>query len=164
MRNLKGKEADEAMDHLRHAQRCAISSTCLRARCGSVIVKSGKVIGRGHNSPPFGNKITECIKDKLPENFKSDRTCCVHAEQRAIMDALRFSNDLLEIYNSTLYFVRLDENCNIEPAGHPYCTICSKLILDVGITKVVLYQKDGIYEYGADEYNRISFEYKPKND
>lgn len=71
------------------------------------MVKNNKVIGRGYNSPPGDIEPKTCIKDILPKNFKSDKTCCVHAEQRAIMDALRHYPH--EIEGSTLFFVKVDE-------------------------------------------------------
>lgn len=36
---------------------------------------------------------------------------------------------------SILFFIRLDENDNPKRSGEPYCTICSKSALDVGISK-----------------------------
>ncbi len=82
-------------------------STCKRSKCGSVIlVDDSFIIGHGYNSMPC-NITGECFKDTLAPTFKSDRTCCVHAEQRAIMDALKgkWNN---QIKGSTLFFIRLD--------------------------------------------------------
>ena len=79
----------------------------------------------------------------------TDKTCCVHAEQRAIMDALR--NNTNKIMGSTLYFIRLDDTRIFSQigaqAGKPYCTICSKMSLDAGIKKFVLWHKQGIFVF-----------------
>lgn len=156
IRVLKGKwEMLYAIQFLACAAREAENSTCLRKKCGAVVVKDGKVIGKGFNSPPGDVVPSKCIKNDLLVDFKSDRTCCVHAEQRAIMDALRHYPE--EIEGSTLYFTILDNEGTMAKSGRPYCTICSKMALDVKIGRFVLWHKKGITVYKTDEYNRISF-------
>ena len=130
-------------------------SLCVRAKTGSVIVSYGKMIGAGYNAPPADIKITRCLKDSLPKNFKSDRTCCVHAEQRAIKAATKTNSKKLA--GSIIYFARLDSTGEIKHAGKPYCTICSKEILDSGIFGVVLLQREGPCLYDSVEYNELSF-------
>ncbi len=56
-------------------------------------------------------------------------------------------------------FIRLDKNGTLSRAGKPYCTICSKMALDVGIDEFVLWHEDGICVYDTDEYNTRSFQY-----
>lgn len=136
----------------------AKSSTCCRSKCGSVIVsKDGDIIGTGFNSKPCG-VVGECQKDNLDKSFKSDKTCCVHSEQRAIMDCLK--HNPTKIQGSSLFFVRLDINNNMLFAGKPYCTICSKMALDSGIAEFALWHHDGIKIYDTETYNKLSFEYK----
>ena len=142
------------MGYLDLAVEVALESSCYRSRCGSVIVKDGEVIGEGFNSPPGNKTLDSCFKDKLDDDFKSDKTCCVHAEQRASIDALRKGNDL---EGSRLYFIRIDGDGDKIEAGKPYCTICSKMVLDVGISEFVLLHEEGICVYGTEEYNEISF-------
>jgi deoxycytidylate deaminase len=158
MRFLKGSEEKQAMIFIEEAAKIAQSSSCLRSKCGSIIVRSGEIIGKGFNSPPLNKKPGFCIKDQLPKNFKSDKTCCIHAEQRAIMDALKHNPE--KISGSRLYFIRLDESRKKAMAGKPYCTICSKMALEVGISEFVLLHREGICVYGTEEYNRLSFEYR----
>lgn len=137
-------------------------STCKRSKCGSaIVIKKTKIIGKGYNSMPQ-NHIGECFKDNLPAGFKSDRTCCIHAEQRAIMNALT-SKYRSALDGSTLYFLRLDENDNPIHAGEPYCTICSKMALDVGISKFVLWHKQGWTAYNTKYYNELSFKHNGKS-
>ncbi len=133
-------------------------ATCRRSKCGSVIVSDdGIVIGSGYNSMPC-NENLECFKDNLSATFKSDKTCCVHAEQRAIMDALK--NEYRDkIQGSTLYFIRLDDNGEPKRSGKPYCSICSKMALDVGIGYFVLWHNEGWTAYNTKEYNEITFQY-----
>jgi deoxycytidylate deaminase len=155
MRLLSGKERGDALAFMQKAAEIAKGSCCMRSKCGSIIVKDGRIIGSGFNSPPGNKCLKSCIKDSLPRDFKSDRTCCVHAEQRAMVDALRRNPKTIQ--GSRIYFIRLDEKGNMEPAGKPYCTICSKMALDVGISEFALMHKEGICVYDTENYNDASF-------
>jgi deoxycytidylate deaminase len=134
-------------------------ATCGRSKCGSVIVSHGTVIGEGYNSPAGEHEARRrCGTEKTSYDPKvTDKTCCVHAEQRAIMDALRRNADA--IVGSRLYFIRLDGNDEPKRAGEPYCTICSKMALDVGIGEFVLWREDGLIAYPTDVYDEISCRY-----
>lgn len=135
-------------------------SRCGRSKCGSVIVRDCEVIGEGFNSPPGERESqSRCErKAELKDGFKSDRTCCVHAEQRAVMDALKSRSGFLK--GSTLYFIRLDDQGQPQSSGMPYCTICSKMALDAGIEWFVLWHGgEEIVAYGTEEYNDLSFAY-----
>lgn len=142
---------------IQSATEIAMQATCGRSRCGSVIVRDNEIIGEGFNSPP-GNLDNQrrCGLEKSSYHRKvTDKTCCVHAEERAIMDALGRNPEKLS--GSTLWFIRLDEEGRAEFSGRPYCTICSKLALDVGISEFVLYHEEGITAYRTDEYNDLSY-------
>lgn len=160
MRYLSGIEEKKALEYIAKAVEVAQNATCERSKCGSVIVQSNRIIGIGFNSPP--QEIEEqrrcsCSKDSYHKKV-TDKTCCVHAEQRAIMDALRKNPDKLS--GSRLYFIRLNDDDKPSRSGKPYCTICSKMALDVGIVEFVLWHDKGICVYGTKEYNTISYQYK----
>lgn len=158
MRVLEGQEAVVAKQWLDAAAHLAQAATCLRAKGGSVIVSvKGDGIGRGVNTPPNGQETQRrCTKEKASYHPKvTDKTCCVHAEQRAIMEALRTSPR--DIVGARLYYVRLAEDGSLAYAGQPYCTICSKLALDVGIAEFVLWHEAGITVYTTEDYNSRSF-------
>ena len=160
MRVLEGQEGDVAKKWLGVAARLAQTATCLRAKGGSVIISAkGKRIGAGVNTPPNGQETQRrCAKEKASYHPKvTDKTCCVHAEQRAIMDALRTSP--CDIAGARLYYARLAEDGSLAYAGQPYCTICSKMALDVGVTEFVLWHETGIAVYSTEEYNERSFAY-----
>ncbi len=137
----------------------ARKATCERSKCGSVIVKDGMIIGEGFNSPPGGlESRRRCRVEKSTFDRKvTDKTCCVHAEERAIMDALRKHPD--KIVGSTLFFIRLDERDEPKRSGEPYCTICSKMALDAGIAEFVLWHESGMVAYPTDEYDALSCRY-----
>jgi len=154
-----GKQEQKALDFIIETAQIALNSTCQRSKCGSIIVNHKIIIGMGYNSPPQNkeeNRRCKCVKDTLHKKV-TDKTCCIHAEQRAIMNALTKYAD--KIYGSRLYFVRLNDKNEITRSGKPYCTICSKMALDVGIAEFVLYHEKGICVYKTDEYNDLSYEY-----
>jgi len=157
-KNYKILDPQEIKAYTTSVIRIAQQSTCERSKCGSIIIsEDGLLLGMGYNSQPC-NEVGKCFKDTLPLNFKSDKTCCVHAEQRAIIDALKIYSK--EIVGSTLFFIRLDENDKPKKSGDPYCTICSKLALDVGIKEFVLWRDEGWIAYDTAYYNKLSFLYR----
>lgn len=158
MRYLSGAEEQEALEWLATTASVALDASCTRAQCGSIIVNARRILGRGFNSPP-GDLVSQrrCANEKnIYDQKVTDKTCCVHAEQRAILDALSNAEHL---NGSRLYFVRL--NAEGEPArsGNPYCTICSKMALDTGIAEFVLWHEEGICVYDTQEYNNLSYRY-----
>ena len=158
MRILTGHEEQDAIEWFEIAIKTAKRATCHRSKCGSIIISnSNRFIGVGYNSMPC-DTVGECFKDSLDKTFKSDKTCCIHAEQRAIMNALR--DEPGSIKGSRLYFIRLDDQDQPKKSGKPYCTICSKMALDAGIAEFVLWHKEGITVYDTKEYNDLSFQYK----
>jgi deoxycytidylate deaminase len=160
MEYLKGKEEQEAVKWMNEAARVAKKALCLRAKCGTVIVKDGEIIGEGYNAPPLDKeKNRTCNIDRSFGKPKYDKTCCMHAEWRAILDAEKRNTEKLK--GSKLYFVRIDDDDKIKKSGKPYCTVCSRMALDVGIDKFLLWQEDGICEYPTDEYNKLSYEFMP---
>ena len=140
----------------------AKKATCERRKCGSVVVSAtGEVIGRGWNGPPVGDEAQRRCgrKAELHPDFKSDKTCCPHAEWRAIFEAMK--NRSVEVEGATLYFAAVDEAGNHVFAGAPYCTICSKMVFDVGLKWFGLWHEAGIRMYDTREYNDVSFAWKP---
>jgi len=156
----KGEDVEkESLYFIAECKKEALKSTCARSKCGSVIVKDKEIIGRGFNSPPKNLESQarcECDKSNFHEKV-TDKTCCIHAEQRAVMDTLK--NHPEKLSGSRLYFIRLDGDGEISFAGKPYCTICSKMALDTGIKEFVLYHAEGICIYDTEEYNDLSFNY-----
>lgn len=160
MKFISRKEENNIKIYFDEAIKEALKSTCLKSKCGSVIIKDRKIIGKGFNSPPKNlESQRKCLQNKKKIDEKvTDKTCCIHAEQRAIIDALK--NNSKKIDNSVIYFIRIDKNGNKTFSGKPYCTICSKMALDVGIKEFVLWHEKGICIYNTEEYNLLSFNYK----
>jgi deoxycytidylate deaminase len=145
-------------DYFNEAGKEAMNALCLRDKCGAIIVLDGVVVGRGSNGPAGGDIAhRKCELDLINSpKPKSDRTCCVHAEWRVIMDAIRNQKNL---NGSVLYFTRVDAEGNILKSGDPYCTVCSRLALDAGISYFALWQDAGIKLYDTQEYNELSYHF-----
>lgn len=141
------------------ARKVATRATCNRAHCGAIVVsKDGRVIGEGYNAPPLGDESQRMCDAPLNKEIKqnNDKTCCVHAEWNAILDALKHHADKTE--GATLYFMRVNEAGGFTEAGDPYCTVCSRLALESGISVFGLWN-DGPEMINSDEYNLRSYNY-----
>jgi len=103
-------------------------TTCLRRAVGAVIAKDSQQLTAGYNGAPRGIKhcaeVGGCMREKLkiPSGQRHEMCRGTHAEQNAITQAAKFG---INIAGSTLY-------CNTFP-----CVICTKLIINAGIKKVV---------------------------
>jgi len=102
-------------------------STCLRRSVGAVIAKDKQQLTAGYNGAPRGIPhcaVTGCIREKLSVPSGKNAELCrgTHAEQNAITQAAKLG---ISLEGSTLY-------CNTFP-----CVICTKMILNSGITKVI---------------------------
>ncbi len=158
MKILTEKLEESGKDYFSLAQKVSKNSGCLRRKCGTVIIKGGKIIGKGFNSPALNDeKYRRCLEDKSSLDEKvTDKTCCPHAEQRAMMDALKKGYDLT---GSSIYFTSVDENGDRLKSGEPYCTHCSKMALDLGVGTWFLEKEEGTVMYDSSEYHEISYKY-----
>lgn len=159
MQRITGSELGAIRPYFEAAAAIAQNATCERAKCGTVIVCDGEIIGEGFNGPALGEESNRTCGDEYDLDIKPkyDKTCCIHAEWRAILDACKRNAD--KIAGSVLYFMRVDDSGNFTDAGDPYCTTCSRMTLEAGIGQFALWNAEGADIYDADEYNRRSYEY-----
>ncbi len=104
------------------AQVVAKRATCDRAHIGAVLVKNKYIISTGYNGAPRG--LGHC--DEIGHQMENDH--CVrttHAEQNAIIQAA--------VHGSST------EGCTLYSTHSP-CKICTKIILNAGIQRVVSLQ------------------------
>lgn len=132
----------------------ALQSTCERGQCGAVIVRDGELVSRGFNGPALGSSPSCALAAPSLLKPKSDRTCCVHAEWRALLAAQAQKQAI----GATLHFQRAEVGL---PAvsGRPYCTVCSRLALEVGLASWVLHHDGELRQYDALEYHELSERY-----
>ncbi len=105
---------------------------------GAVIVKDNRILATGYNGAPSGvtscKDRGECLRKKLNIASGTRQEVCyaVHAEQNAICQAAKMG---LSVKGATIYVT------------HQPCTICTKMIINSGITRV-------IYKHGyPDEFS-----------
>ena len=108
-------------------------STCLRRSVGAVLVKDKRVLATGYNGAPSGlNHCLDvgCLREQLnvPSGERHELCRGLHAEQNAIIQAALHG---VSVNNATLY-------CTNQP-----CVICAKMIINAGITEVVIKAKYG---------------------
>ncbi len=98
---------------------------------GAVIVKDKRIMTTGYNGAPQGLKTCkergECMRRKLgiASGTRAEVCYAIHAEQNAILQAAKLG---IAIDGATLY-------CTHQP-----CSVCAKMIINVGIRRVVYQQ------------------------
>ena len=114
-------------------------STCARKHYGAIIVRNDEIIATGYNGAPRGRinctDLGYCLRQKLgiPSGQRYELCRSVHAEANAIISAAR-----KETLGGTLYLVGRDaETGALHPDPQP-CAMCRKLILNAGLSKVVM--------------------------
>ena len=155
MRYLTKEESKQAQEHILVAVEEANKSTCKKSQRGAVIVKNGEIIGRGYNKVTIEEFCDPCIREHITDNSRVELCSASHAEQLAIIDALKKGKDL---EGSRMYHIKVKDG-KIRPSEDVSCTVCSRLVLEVGISDFVLLQKKGLALYSAEEFNRKSFDY-----
>lgn len=157
MERIEGPAFEAIRPYFLEAALVAQEALCHRARCGSVIISGDEMIGRGFNAPAGGREDQRLCDIELDttKRPKYDKTCCVHAEWNAILDACKTNPNRLA--GSVLYFMRVNEAGECTDAGEPFCTVCSRLTLEAGISYFALYNNEGADIYPADEYNQRSY-------
>ena len=134
---------DERFMEIAHA--VATWSSCYQEnrQVGAVIAKNKRIMTTGYNGASSGIKSCkdkgECLRRKLNIASGTRHELCyaTHAEQNAIIQAARMG---ICIDGATLY-------CTHQP-----CAICTKMIINSGITRVVY--KEGY----PDEFSLELFE------
>ncbi len=105
-------------------------SSCYRSnrQVGAVVVVDKRIMATGYNGAPQGImscvERRECLRDKLniPSGTQHEICFGVHAEQNAIAQCARLG---ISIEGGTMYVT------------HQPCTICTKIIINAGIKRVV---------------------------
>jgi deoxycytidylate deaminase len=159
MRRIVGDELQAIRPYFQAAAEAANQATCHRAKCGSVVVKDGIVIGEGYNSPPLDDESRRTCDQEwdFSKKPKYDKTCCMHAKWRAVIDVCKRNAD--RIAGSILYFMRVDENGDFTDASEPFCTTCSRFTMEAGVGEFALWNDEGADIYPLAEYDQKSYEF-----
>lgn len=130
---------DKENYYLDIAQTVLERSTCDRRHYGAIIVRNDEIISTGYNGAPRGrincSDLGYCLRQKLgiPSGQRYELCRSVHAEANAIISAARN-----ETIGGTLYLAGVDANNNELLADPQPCAMCRRLILNAGLSKVVM--------------------------
>lgn len=125
-------------------------SHCIKRHVGAVLTKDTRIISIGYNGPPAGthNCDIEWPEDGCPRDSKGGCSLAIHAEQNAILYAVKNSTS---VEGTTLYVT-------LSP-----CLSCARIIYSTGIRKVIYLnsyaEHKGIStDEGVDFLNRFGVE------
>ena len=130
--------------YLNIAREVALKSTCFRAQIGTIIVKDDQIIATGYIGAPRKTKDwfehDNCLRTemKLPHGQRYEICRSVHSEQNAIINAARAGVDLL---GGDMYSYGMDPAAK-KPFDLSPCFICKKMIINAGIERVIMMQKN----------------------
>ena len=130
--------------------------TCLRRNFGAVIVNKEQIISTGYSGSPRGAlnccDIGRCERQELgiPSGQRYEICRSVHAEANAIIHASRD-----QMTGGTLYLFgeETGSDKSIIAVARP-CQMCRRLIINAGITKVVIKTPDGFKIEFAQDYTK----------
>ncbi len=138
---------DKENYYLDIAETVAERSTCRRYRYGALIVRNDEIVSTGYNGAPRGRAncidLGYCTRERRGIPFKQQLEICrsVHAEANAIISAARS-----ECIGGTIYLVARDAATGEILSDPGPCTMCKKLIINAGLSQMVIRQSDGRYE------------------
>jgi dCMP deaminase len=105
----------------------ATRSTCLRRRCGAVVVNDRRILATGYNGTPKGVRHcgeVGCLREQRGIASGSHHELCrgIHAEQNAVVQAALYG---VAMGGSTVY-------CTHQP-----CVLCAKILINAGVVEIV---------------------------
>ncbi len=130
------------------ARAVAMRSTCLRRRFGAVVVNNDQIISTGYNGSP--RQTTNCIDlgycyrqaNNLPSGQNYELCRAVHAEMNAVIHASR-----LDMVGADLYLVGIEVETGELVEHITPCLLCKRVIINAGITRVILPQITQGFKY-----------------
>lgn len=140
------------------AQTVAERGTCIRRNFGAIIVNNDEIVSTGYTGAPRGRKncsdLGVCIRNelKIPRGERYELCRSVHAEANAIISASR-----RDVIGATLYLVSIDAETGELVAGTSSCSMCKRLVINSGVSKVVVRDT-------KDEYRVINVDEWVEND
>ena len=133
------KRRDKMNYYLDIAQTVAERSTCLRRCYGAILVKDDEIVSTGYNGAPRGRRncadLGCCTREELgiPSGERYELCRSVHAEANCIISAAR-----RESLGGTIYLACIDPQNGELMAGTTSCAMCRRLIINAGITRLVI--------------------------
>jgi len=150
--NTKRPPKDEY--YLSIAKQVAERATCFRNKGGAIIVKDDVILATGYIGAPRKTKDCFergfCLRDqlKIPHGRQYEICRSVHAEQNCLINAARSG---VSIVGGDMYIYHRDREGK-EIDSFP-CFICKKMIINVGLNRVVCSTKEkGIKIFNVEDW------------
>jgi len=130
--------------YMKRAAKVAKKSNCEMVHWGAVLVKNGKIIGRGFNNVSqqalYRFCKPTCIRKGIRSCTQTEMCAATHAEANAIDDAL-VKNKLRWIKNADMYIYGYKSEINIPIVLKYYpCMTCAIKMIQYGVNAVWFYQ------------------------
>ncbi len=129
-------------------------STCLRRRFGAVIVNNNVIVSTGYNGAPRNTPnctdLGKCYRKErnIPAGSNYEKCRSVHAEANAIINAAR---EGVSVKDTQIYLYGENADTNQVISSKP-CKMCRRMIINAGIQKVIVQDKDNVREYSAQDW------------
>lgn len=121
--------------------------TCLRRNYGAIIVNNDEIVSTGYSGAPRGRKncidTGHCVRAKLniPRGERYELCRSVHAEANAIVSASR--NRMI---GAVMYLAGKEKDTGEYVENACSCAMCKKLIINAGISRVVIRRTKETFE------------------
>lgn len=122
-------------------------STCACEQVGALIVRNDEIIATGYNGAPRGRsnciELGDCTRKQrnIPDGERYEVCRSVHAEANAIISAAR-----RDCIGGTMYLVAKNADNGEISENKPPCPLCRKMMINAGLSQVVVRGSDGKYE------------------
>ena len=149
-----GARPDKSDYYLNIAKEVSRRSTCLRRRFGAVIVRDDQIISTGYVGAPRGapncTDIGRCLRQEnnIPPGERDELCRSVHAEMNAIINAARAG---VSVLGGILYLHGENVSDDTIAEARP-CKMCKRMIINSGITEVVVRSPEGKKSYSVQEW------------
>lgn len=133
-------------------------ATCLRRHYGAIIVRDDQIVSSGYCGAPRGVKnccdIGKCLREelKVPSGERYELCRSVHAEMNAVINAARSGACVID---GKMYVYGYDVKKDCVCSGKP-CKLCTRVIINAGISKVITSEEKGITEYSLADLLKIT--------
>lgn len=127
--------------------------TCIRRNFAAIIVKNDEIISTGYSGAPRGRvnctDLGYCKREelKVPRGTRYELCRSVHAEQNAIISARR-----QDMIGATLYLVGKEVATGNLVENASSCSLCKRLIINSGISEVIIRDTDKDYRVVSVDY------------
>lgn len=129
-------------------------STCIRRQFGAVIIKNNVLLSTGYNGAarqtPNCSDLGKCYRKErnIPSGSNYEKCRSVHGEANAIINAAR---EGIAIKDTILYLYGLNSDTGEVIDAKP-CKMCRRMIINAGITEVVVKEKNSTRRYLVQDW------------